>query len=199
MFFFSLRICSLYLFRLFIPDGDIWDTDRGSYSTALLLLSHSVHLCGRSKDEAQFWSVPQNCWWNIRSEIVLATASFHKIFYYTLQAVSYREKHLSFTGYSSANSKQPGCSGPSAGTTTSGSVGFVGPEQSLTLAPPSYHVVTKHGCLKSSDLILPLFWTFQSLTSFNCCNSTSQSEKSWNFFRVFKSKDLLECRTVLFS
>lgn len=154
VFFFSCRICSLYLFRVYILDGDIWDVDRDWYSRALLLLSNSVHLCGKSNDQAQFWSVPHNFWWNIRSEIILATASFHTIFYYTSQAASYGEKRLSLTRYGSVSSKQPGCSGPRAGTTTDGSVGSVGSEQSLALAAPSYHIVPKTSCLNNGDLIL---------------------------------------------
>lgn len=172
MFFFSPRICSLYFFRLYARDGDIWDVDRGSYSRALLLLSHSVHLCGRSKDQAQYQSVLHNYWWNIRSETILATTSFHKTFYYTLHAASYGEKHLSFTR---RNAEWPGCSGSSARTTTDGPVGSVG-------AAPSYRIMPRHGRLKNTDLILWLLWNFQSLTSFNCCNATSQSKKSWTFF-----------------
>lgn len=78
-------------------------------------------------------------------------------------------------------SSSTGCSGSGACTTMEAAVGS-GQLTRLALFALSYLIMPKHGCWKNSDLILQLLWNFPSLTSFNCCNSTSQSKKPWNFF-----------------
>lgn len=104
---------------------------------------------------------------------MILTTSFHKTFDYALHAAGYRENHTSFIinrllwlwcVYHHG-----------------GGSGLGAADQRLALFALSYLIVPKHGCWKNSDLILQLLWNFPSLTSFNCCNSTSQSKKPWNF------------------
>lgn len=123
--------------------------------------------------------------------MILTTTSLQKTFYYTLHATGYREKTYFFHCqqwrarllWLQCVFHHGGVSGlrgswPKAGN----SCGFL-PYRAQTgrkLHLPTLPCLT--GCLNNSDLILQLLWNFLSLTSFNYCNSTSQSKKPWNFF-----------------
>lgn len=67
------------------------------------------------------------------------------------------------------------------------SVGSGAADQRLEIVAPSYLTMPKHGCSKNSDLILQLLQNFPSLTSFDYCNSTSQSKKPWNKLLLYVS------------